>query len=210
MRAVMIEVDEDFIQERQKLGHDRRDEMWDGELHMVPQPAPEHQDLNDWLGTFFKTHWQARGEGRTFPDVGVKPPGVKVVRVAGEKRPKDYRVPDRSFLLPERYDRLRGAWIVGGPDVVLEILSPGDESVDKLPFYFDLGVREVIFIDRDSREVTIYRRGKKEFVATAAEKGWTRSHVLATELRRKLVAKKPVLHLRRIDEPSRELEIPSD
>jgi hypothetical protein len=34
----MLEVPQAMLDERQRLGLDGRDEMWDGELHMVPPP----------------------------------------------------------------------------------------------------------------------------------------------------------------------------
>ena len=37
MRAVLLEVPEAMLDERRRLGHDGRDEMWDGVLHMVPR-----------------------------------------------------------------------------------------------------------------------------------------------------------------------------
>ncbi|MBA3983821.1 MAG: hypothetical protein H0X61_09880 [Acidimicrobiia bacterium] len=40
MRAVMLDVPVALLAERQRLGHDLFDEMWEGELHMVPHPAP--------------------------------------------------------------------------------------------------------------------------------------------------------------------------
>jgi hypothetical protein len=46
MRAV---VPESLLSERRKLGHDRFDEMLEGELHMLPPPNFEHQRLASWV-----------------------------------------------------------------------------------------------------------------------------------------------------------------
>jgi hypothetical protein len=64
----------------------------------------------------------------------------------GEKG--DYRIPDAALLRP-------------GPDqmyvptaaVVAEILSPGDETWDKLPFYAAHHVDEALIVDPDQRAV---------------------------------------------------------
>jgi Uma2 family endonuclease len=201
MRAVM-DVSEEFLAERHRLGHDRWDEMWEGVLHMPPPPHGEHGRLNDDLGVFFKVHWEASVLGRTYPETGVRRPGARWIKVAGEKVPSDYKTPDRSFLLPARYGRFKNGWIVGGPDAVLEIVSPGDESYEKLPFYSSIGVREAIYIHRVSREVELRRRGKTDWARVAPDaQGWFRSRVLDTDFKREPDGR---LRLRRTSEPSRE------
>ena len=45
MRAVMLEVPPRLPEERRRRGADRWDELWDGELHMVPPPGERHQAL---------------------------------------------------------------------------------------------------------------------------------------------------------------------
>lgn len=119
-------------------------------------------------------------------------------------RPTDYRVPDLSFLLPERYGRFVDGWIVGGPDAVLEVVSPGDESREKLPFYADLDVREVIFLDRLTRTVEVLRASQAGWAQVpAGADGWVRSDVLRTEWR----TEGSTLRVRRRDEPTREMPI---
>jgi Uma2 family endonuclease len=204
MRAVMLEVSEELLASRRELGHDRWDEMWEGELHMVPPPHERHGRLEGELFMFFKLHWEALGRGRVYLETGVKRPGVPLQEVAGERVPSNYRTPDLSFLLPELYNRVQGGWIVGGPDAVLEIVSPGDESRDKLPFYLSVGVREAIFVDRDSCAVEVQRAGSRGFEIVAPESsGWVRSAVLGTELRPE--PGRGILHLRRTDDTARAL-----
>jgi hypothetical protein len=60
MRAV---VPESLLAERRQLGHDRFDELWEGELHLVPSPSFPHQQLASWL---LVTWWPiARSAGRS-------------------------------------------------------------------------------------------------------------------------------------------------
>jgi Uma2 family endonuclease len=206
MRAVMLEVPSSLLRERQRLGHDRWDEVWEGELHMLPPPHAGHQRLNDLLGRFFLTHWEELGLGRTYPETGVKRPGAPPQEEMGKDVPSDYRTPDRSFLLPERYGRVQGGWIVGGADAVLEIVSPRDESRAKLPFYFSVGVREVVLIDRDTRDVEVLHAGTGAFETRRADaSGWVPSQILGTELRREAdAAGAALLHVRRTGDPGRE------
>lgn len=42
MRAVMLDVPQALLEERRARGADRWDEMWEGELHMVPLPSEQH------------------------------------------------------------------------------------------------------------------------------------------------------------------------
>jgi Uma2 family endonuclease len=204
MRAVMLEVPRYLLEERRRLGLDSRDEMWDGELHMVPPPHAHHGSLNDKLGTFFNLHWEFLGLGRTYIEAGVRRPGVEIV----DGVPRDYRVPDRSFLLPARFDRLQDGWIMGGPDAVLEIESPGGEDRDKLPFYLSLGVERANYIHRDTRAVEVLRARPAgwEVVAPGPD-GWVLVDTLRVELRAERGDARPALHVRRSDERERALRI---
>ena len=60
MRA-FLPISQAVLNERRRMGHDRRDEMWKGTLHMVPPPHEAHQRLNDRLGLFFQLHWELIG-----------------------------------------------------------------------------------------------------------------------------------------------------
>jgi Uma2 family endonuclease len=97
--------------------------------------------------------------------------------------PNNYRIPDLVLLLPQRFAIDRNEYFEGGPDVVVEIRSPGDETYEKLPFYRDLGVSEVWVIQRDSREpeIHILKRGRYKKQAATAQ-GWIRSPVTKIEL----------------------------
>ena len=71
---------------------------------------------------------------------------------------KNYRIPDLTFVAAGREDILHEDGVGGeGPDAVIEIRSPHDETYDKLSFYASLGVREVIVIDRDTKRPELYR-----------------------------------------------------
>src|SRR5262249_6379634 len=70
--------------------------------------------------------------------------------------PNNFRIPDLVLLLPDRFHINRREYFEGGPDVAVEIHSPGDEAYEKLGFYFSVGVREVWIIQRDTLEVEIF------------------------------------------------------
>ena len=88
----------------------------------------------------------------------------------------DYRVPDLVISRPE-VRTSRG--VEDAPEVVIELLSPDDESREKLPFYESLGTKEVFLIDPDTRAVELYvLRGDKLHVALPDAEGGVRSQVL--------------------------------
>lgn len=72
-------------------------------------------------------------------------------------------------------DGVRG----GGPDAVIELRSPDDETYEKLPFFARLGVREVVIVDRDTKRVEIYRLAGPQYVALQPDRGgWLTSDTL--------------------------------
>ena len=146
MRAVLSHISEAELAERKAWGLDRRDEMWEGVLHMTPAPSVEHQRVIEELILFLKPLLRSTARGALRA-------GINVFRAD-----KDYRIPDLTFVAAGREavvaeDGTRG----GGPDAVIEIRSPDDESYEKLPFYAAIGTREAIVIDRDSKRTEIFR-----------------------------------------------------
>ena len=146
MRAVIVHVAEHELADRRAKGLDRWDEMWEGVLHMTPAPSVEHQNILDAMIEFLRSLLRRTSRGRVLS-------GINVFKEGAE----NYRIPDLTFVSAGREhvikdDGIRG----GGPDAVIEIRSPGDESYEKLPFYAALGVAEVIVCDRDTKEPQIF------------------------------------------------------
>jgi Uma2 family endonuclease len=176
MRAVVVHVTAEELALRRSRGLDRWDEMWEGVLHMTPAPTVEHQRVVDELIIFLARHLAARSRGTLRSS-------INVFRETTQKA--DYRIPDLTFVAPGRQhvlqeDGVRG----GGPDAVIEIRSPEDETHDKLPFYAALGVREAIVVDRDSKRPDVYRLAGSQFVALQPDTdGWLRSETMMVRFR---------------------------
>ncbi|HXA54043.1 MAG TPA: Uma2 family endonuclease [Solirubrobacteraceae bacterium] len=129
-----VEIDE-FLARREEFGLDGADEMWEGVLHVNPAPYGRHshiqQQLAELLGPL------ARAGGLT-PAMGGFNLGAR----------GNYRVPDGGIHHP-------------GPDemyystaaLVVEIVSPDDESWAKLPFYAAHYVDEALIVDPQKREI---------------------------------------------------------
>jgi Uma2 family endonuclease len=125
-----------LIERRRRLDLDHYDEVWEGVLHMNPPPTFEHQylvqQLYDLLGPL------ARRAGLV--------PLLQVFAV-GEGR-DDYRAPDGGL----HREQPRGVWQRTAA-LVIEIVSPGDESWAKLPFYAAHDVDEVLIVDPQEHSV---------------------------------------------------------
>jgi Uma2 family endonuclease len=126
---------EALLQRRRRLGQDLFDEVWDGVLHMNPAPHSQHGRLE----------WQLAGIlSPLAPSAGLRALGQFNL---GEEC--DYRVPDGALVRP-------------GPDavylpsaaLVLEIVSPGDETWEKLGFYAAHGVEELLIVDPQEQTVS--------------------------------------------------------
>jgi Uma2 family endonuclease len=175
MKAVMPSALPDVLAFRKRTGTDRWDEMWEGVLHMPPAPTPEHQDLEWALETFFRTHWVRRHEGKVYHNVNFSAVGGW---------PDDFRIPDLVLLTPSSRAVRKDVHFEGAPDVVIEIKSPGDESLEKLPFYSALGVPEVWIVDRDTKVTTIHALEGGGYEAKTSEASrWILSERTKTELR---------------------------
>jgi Uma2 family endonuclease len=184
---------EELIQERRRTGADRYDEVWDG-ISVIPAlPSLEQQALVSGLDLIF-------GEVVRRPRLGKVYPGVNVSDRASNWE-QNYRVPDVVVVFENSRAILHSAHIQGGPDFLVEIESPGDDSEEKVPFYGQLGVRELLLIHRDKRTLRLLRLQGQELVLVQPSllegQRWLVSAVLPLAFRRKLRRKKPVTEVRR-------------
>ena len=199
MKGVLLEVTEADLARRRLLGLDRWDEMWEGVLHMAPAPMYEHQRVLDRLIAFLLPLIERRGRGTLVS-------GVNVFNEASRK--PDYRIPDLTFVAAGHEGLIAEDGIRrGGPDAVVEIRSPEDETYDKFPFFAALGVREVIVIPRDTKQPEVYRLAGRQYVAVApGVEGWVVSEVLGVRFRL-LDAEHPVLRVQDATDPSAQTDI---
>ena len=140
MRVLMLDAPQAMLDERRRLGHDVRDEMWDGVLHMVPPPGGAHQVFAGGIYSVIYPLAAARGllalyETGLFGSV------------------RDYRVPDMMVLRREHVSD-RGA---EAAELVIEVRSKDDETYDKIDFYGRLGVSEMIVAHPHDSRVELFR-----------------------------------------------------
>jgi Uma2 family endonuclease len=91
----------------------------------------------------------------------------------------------------------------GGPDFLVEIQSPGDDTEEKVPFYGKIGVRELLIIHRDKRTLRLLRLEGEELVLVQPSpfegKEWLVSTVLPLAFRRSVSRGTPRTQVRRTD-----------
>ena len=143
MDAVWIDVPEYFLEERRRLGHDKRDELWEGVLHMVPPSSPTHNVVAVDLFLALRTIGKTRGL-IAYPDgTGIYAPDID---------PQSWRIPDASLV---RADQVSARGLEGAV-LAVEVWSPRDESYKKLEFYARVGLTEVWIVNPKTREPEIY------------------------------------------------------
>ncbi len=164
VRAAMVHPQ--LLDERSQLGIDRWDEVWDGVLHMVPPPSFEHQCLATDLALVLRD---------------LVPRGLRVVVQAGVfESNKNYRVPDVIVADPAEAAK-RG--LDGRAELVVEVLSPGDESRNKFAFYASRGVREVWLFEPATRAIEVHSlRGDKYAHVRRGKDGVVKAPVFGLEL----------------------------
>jgi Uma2 family endonuclease len=126
---------DELVQRRARSGLDRLDEIWEGELHMVPAPSHAHGDLESQLHALLRP--LARQAGLTM---------TGQVNLGDSEH--DFRVPDGALHRPGA----GGTWHPTAA-LVIEIVSPGDESWEKLPFYAAHDIDEVLIVDPEKHAV---------------------------------------------------------
>jgi Uma2 family endonuclease len=186
---------DELIQERKRIGADRYDEVWDGVYVMPSVPSLEHQELVHDLGAIFDDVVWRPGLGKIYHGLNVSD------RAADWK--ENYRVPDLVVVLEDSRAIRHHAHIQGGPDFLVEVESPGDDSEEKVPFYGQLGVRELLLIHRDKRTLRLLRLQGQELVLVGASllegKRWLTSAVLPLAFRRSVSRGTPRTQVRRTD-----------
>lgn len=128
---------EELLARRRRSGLDRLDEVWQGVLHMVPAPSEAHARITQQLAEL----------------LGPLARAAQLIPMMGEfnlgESENDFRVPDGGL-------HRKGGWGTWAPTaaLVVEIISPGDETWEKLPFYSVHHVDELLIVDPAERTVS--------------------------------------------------------
>jgi Uma2 family endonuclease len=118
-----------------------------GELFMAPAPSPYHQRISRKIERLIETFVEENGLGEVF----YAPCDV----VLSEE---DIVQPDLFFICRERYYIIGDRYISEAPDMVVEILSPTTERLDrfsKRDLYERYGVKELWLVDPMRKEIEV-------------------------------------------------------
>ncbi len=141
----------------------RRDEVWDGVLVVPPLANNEHQFLVTRLALAL---WGA-------VDLAAGDQVLAGCNVSDRETgwTENYREPDVAVYLRANPAKDCDTHWCGGPDLLVEVVSPGEDPRQKLGFYARVNTREVLVVDRSPWSLELYRLqgGKLEGVGRSEE-----------------------------------------
>ncbi len=125
---------EAFLDRRRALGQDGHDEVWEGVYHVAPMAHGWHGYLDSVLAVLLDPYARAAGlVGTSAFSLG---------------DPGDFRVPDRGF-----HRQLPSAVWIPTAAIVVEVISPDDETWAKFDFYARHHVDEICTADPLARQL---------------------------------------------------------
>lgn len=130
------------------ISDDRRYELLDGALIMVPAPETPHQDFSMSLAGILDRYVRRKQLGKV-----LCAPTDVVLSLHTTLQP------DLLFIAKEREHLITKANIQGAPDWVAEIVSPSSRDLDygrKMSLYARHGVREYWVLDPEARGIESY------------------------------------------------------
>lgn len=185
----------ELIEQRQKRGIDKYDEVWNGIYIVNPLANNPHQGLVLALCTIFSDVVVPPKGGQVLPGANVSD------RRAGWEH--NFRDPDVVVVLKNgRAIDCISHWL-GGPDFLVEVQSPGDQTDEKIPFYSQIRVQELLIVHRDLRHLRLLRHDGQSLVEVGRSdeknKDWLTSKVLPLAFRWLETKEGPRTQIKRTD-----------
>lgn len=153
-----------------------RYEVIEGDLFMSDAPSPKHQEVILRLAIFLFSFVDEHQLGKLYQS----PIDVVMADLATPVQP------DLLFIANDRLDIVQEKRIVGVPNLVIEVLSPGTAGVDrnrKFKTYARVGVKEYWLVDPDENILEIYvLRGQAYALLGTFQKNDTISSEVLAEL----------------------------
>lgn len=136
------------LEQYEALPENERVEVFDGQICLMASPSQAHQTILLELASLLNSYVKGKKRGcRVFP----APFDVKLTDV-----PLTIVQPDILVVCDDK--KLDGKRCNGAPDLIMEIVSPGNASDDyirKLYYYKNAGVREYWIVDPRRKIVTV-------------------------------------------------------
>lgn len=124
-------------------------QLVEGKLYMTPSPEYYHQSVAGNIYHLLRCHLTGHPVGK----VAISPSDVQFDFV-------NIYQPDVYFISKERLNILTKQGPIGAPDLVVEVLSRSTARLDKgqkLRVYARSGVKELWLVDKERKEVAVYR-----------------------------------------------------
>lgn len=146
-------------------------EVIDNTLCMSPAPTPYHQRLFLNLASALYTFVSSNNSGEIF---------VAPIDVYLDERSSVVQ-PDILFISSDSDVMVDHQGLHGVPDLIIEILSPGNKKHDlitKKALYEKFGVKEYWIVDPDTKDVVGYQYEKDHYMPLETSPGEIRSPLL--------------------------------
>ena len=185
----------EFILDRQQRKCDAHDEVWEGVYVVPPLANNPHQRLVGALGNVLFQVVTLEEKGDVLPGANVSD--------RDEGWEYSFRDPDIVVVLKGgRAVDCTTHWM-GGPDFLTEIETRKGEAAAKLPFYERIIVREVLVVERNSRQLRLYRHDGRRLTVVSPQRfeggKWYASEVVPLAFRRRGLRSGAVIEIRRTD-----------
>lgn len=125
----------------------KRYEIMNGFLLMTPSPTGSHQDAAFEIASYLRVHIKLTGHGL-----------VRVAPFDVELAPDIVVQPDVLVVFKEHFHRVTESRMIGAPDLVVEVASPGTATYDrnhKYRAYAAAGVPEYWIADPEARTAEV-------------------------------------------------------
>ena len=141
------------VDDYMNLSDDKRYELIEGDLIVVPRPVPRHQRIVFNIILELGVYIKESHVGEVYQEVDVLL-GDNVV------------APDIVFISQDRINIIGEKNVQGAPDLVIEVLSPSTRAYDKKKkgaLYCRYGVKEYWLVEPDSNLVEIFYLEEKSW-----------------------------------------------
>jgi Uma2 family endonuclease len=139
-----------------KWHFEERIELIKGKIFkMSPAPATRHQLISGEIYFLFKSHLK-----RNHCKVFISPFDVRLTPLRKQESNKIYTVVQPDVCVVCDPNKIDSKGCVGAPDLVVEVLSPGNtdkEMNEKFEIYEENGVKEYWLVEPDHHVVLVYK-----------------------------------------------------
>ena len=146
----------------------------DNEFYMSPAPNLSHFNIVDSIVDELKKIVSKEAVGKVF--------FAPVDVFLGEKNAVQ---PDIFFISNQRTDIIHEEGVYGAPNIIIEVLSPGNKNADlikKKSVYEEFGVNEYFIVNPIDKEVLAYYLDNKKYSQQPTQTGRLITKILKAEI----------------------------